>query len=232
VRFIDRTGHKIGPLTVLECLARRPSKWRCECECGNARVISGVAFKKWKNRTCKCLYRDGKKTCGVCGPQPMTEEFWYYRDGRPDACRTCQSRRGRQWYADNIDRIRVQAAESVKRRKVTHWWTNLFQHSRDGAKRREIEFAITTDDILFRHKLQGGRCYYTNAVFEYSPEPWFPTFPSIDRFDSSKGYVVGNIVLCCRWVNRAKGELEAGEFARLLSEIDLDGAPITSGGPL
>jgi hypothetical protein len=104
--------------------------------------------------------------------------------------------------------------------------------SRESAKAREIDFAITADDIMFRHTIQDGRCYYTNAIFEYSPEPWFPTFPSLDRVDSAKGYAVGNIVLCCRWVNRAKGELSASEFTRLLSAIDIAGAPISTGVPL
>jgi len=42
---------------------------------------------------------------------------------------------------------------------------------------------------------------------------------SIDRIDSSKGYIIGNIVLC-RWViNRMKNDLSNSYFLETISEI-------------
>jgi len=42
---------------------------------------------------------------------------------------------------------------------------------------------------------------------------------SIDRIDSSKGYVEGNIQLVCRAVNYAKHALSQQEFIELCKEV-------------
>jgi len=38
------------------------------------------------------------------------------------------------------------------------------------------------------------------------------TYNGIDRIDSSKGYVKGNVVPCCKWCNIAKGNKSVEEF--------------------
>lgn len=43
--------------------------------------------------------------------------------------------------------------------------------------------------------------------------PGFWTKVSVDRIDSSKGYIAGNVQLVCNWANRAKATLTDGEFA-------------------
>ena len=55
---------------------------------------------------------------------------------------------------------------------------------------------------LFRNS--GGRCYYTGL--EFSTTQPGPLYLSVDRIDSSKGYVDGNVVFCCWFVNVAKNE--------------------------
>ena len=40
---------------------------------------------------------------------------------------------------------------------------------------------------------------------------------SIDRLDNSKGYIDGNVVLCCAAVNIMKNDLELTEFKELIT---------------
>lgn len=42
---------------------------------------------------------------------------------------------------------------------------------------------------------------------------------SIDRIDSTKGYIKGNVQLVCQWVNLAKGQHSDHEFKQILAEL-------------
>jgi hypothetical protein len=58
----DETGNKYGLLTVIEETDKRvPSnrciKWRCKCECGNIKIVSGHNLRQGTVRSCGCLVR-------------------------------------------------------------------------------------------------------------------------------------------------------------------------------
>jgi hypothetical protein len=61
---------------------------------------------------------------------------------------------------------------------------------------------VTTTDLLVLHREQEGKCYYTGL--EYSLCERGPLYMTVDRVDSSLGYIDGNVVLCCWFVNCAK----------------------------
>jgi len=58
--FIDLTGQVFGRLTVI---ARAPSvgdgraMWRCQCECGEPRVVAGKSLRSGNTLSCGCLHR-------------------------------------------------------------------------------------------------------------------------------------------------------------------------------
>ncbi len=71
------------------------------------------------------------------------------------------------------------------------------------------EFNITLEDLKNQWEKQGGICPYTNIKMEIgrttgSKLPKTPNKASLDRIDSTKGYVVGNIEFVCMLVNYAK----------------------------
>lgn len=57
-KFIDLTGQKFGKLTVLRgCddeLHPHPTKWLCECDCGNQIVRLGESLRKKRATSCGC----------------------------------------------------------------------------------------------------------------------------------------------------------------------------------
>lgn len=56
----DRTGERVGRLLVIEradVSAHGHVRWRCRCDCGNERVIDGIALTKG-TRSCGCLQRE------------------------------------------------------------------------------------------------------------------------------------------------------------------------------
>ena len=56
-KFRDLTGQKFGKLTVLyrDFPYKNPTKWVCECECGNIKSIRGTALTGHLTSSCGCL---------------------------------------------------------------------------------------------------------------------------------------------------------------------------------
>lgn len=86
------------------------------------------------------------------------------------------------------------------------------------AKKTAIEFELTIADIREQYEKQNGRCYYSDQPFELAnnfTEVYEHTRPSVDRIDSSKGYVKDNIQLTTKDINFMKQSLSDEEFIRL-----------------
>lgn len=84
------------------------------------------------------------------------------------------------------------------------------------AKRRKIKFDLTKEymyDLLLEQK---AKCSLTGK------ELWFnkqKTNASLDRIDSSKGYVEGNVQWVLKEVNFAKQKLSQKEFIALCGDV-------------
>jgi hypothetical protein len=57
---------------------------------------------------------------------------------------------------------------------------------------------------------QEGLCVYTGYQMDLQANTLYSV--SVERIDSSKGYVPENTVLCCNAVNRMKSDLRADDF--------------------
>jgi hypothetical protein len=89
----------------------------------------------------------------------------------------------------------------------------LFCRYRNAAKHHEREFNLTYEQVL---ALTSQECFYcgcppSHTVSQKKYNGSY-TYNGIDRVDSSKGYLVGNTVPCCRTCNLAKNNLTQEEF--------------------
>jgi len=97
------------------------------------------------------------------------------------------------WRENNRDRDR-----SYKRAR-SNTPAGMLGAARRRARRRGIEFDITADDIKIpTHCPVLGVRLTTEGLYS----------PSLDRVDSKKGYVRGNIVVVSWFVNRLKGKYD------------------------
>lgn len=89
-------------------------------------------------------------------------------------------------------------------------------------KRRFKECTITLDDLLELWNKQNGRCAYTNLPL-ILPNNKFKDdiryLASLDRIDSSKGYIKGNIQFVALPVNLMKSTMSHNVFVDYLKEI-------------
>ena len=104
---------------------------------------------------------------------------------------------------------------------------DLYRRYRQDAKNKNRSFEIDKDYFL---ELTQQNCHYCGSApnkqtcykQEYNGQY---IYNGIDRIDSSKGYIVGNVVPCCHWCNIMKLNHSAEEFishCRKVSEFNQD----------
>lgn len=101
---------------------------------------------------------------------------------------------------------------------------------KNSAKKRNLDFNITKEEFK---ELTSKNCYYCNKepstrctqdarVRKHNKESMDYTiyiYNGLDRIDSSLGYIVGNIVTCCKDCNYAKNILTQEKFYDMIKNI-------------
>jgi hypothetical protein len=88
------------------------------------------------------------------------------------------------------------------------------------AKERGYSFKINLDDF---RKLTKERCYYCGIEpLQKAKHPKYNgnyIYNGIDRIDNSKGYILRNVVSCCKDCNRAKSNMSHDNFISWIKRI-------------
>ena len=88
---------------------------------------------------------------------------------------------------------------------------NIYQSAAD----RKLDFNLSFESVKTLLKFQ--TCYYTGRKFDNDG----PYARSIDRIDSNKGYIEGNVVSCTVDINGKKSNLSDDEIELLYTKIVL-----------
>jgi hypothetical protein len=101
--------------------------------------------------------------------------------------------------------------------------SSLFRRSRAGAKRRRIGFKLTLTYIRQLYRDQDGKCALTGDALILARTSHThaagKTTASLDRIDSSRGYVVGNVQWVTKAVNQAKWDTPQDKFVELCRKV-------------
>lgn len=93
------------------------------------------------------------------------------------------------------------------------------QYTRTAKKRKRV-FELS-EDVCY--KMMQERCFYcgTEPYIVKKHADCFGEFiyNGIDRIDSSKGYIEGNVVTCCKRCNFAKNDMTLSEFSNWIDTI-------------
>jgi len=97
---------------------------------------------------------------------------------------------------------------------------SLFRPHFRRIKRRKHEHNVTLDDLKEQWNIQSGKCAYskvqlisTNLDVKHNISPIY--LASLDRIDSNKGYVKGNIQWISAAMNHAKNSMSHEETLKL-----------------
>lgn len=157
---------------------------------GNLTVLRMAGQDKGHRIIWECLCNCGKK-CFTMGCR--------LNSGRAASCGCSHNSRGTnnpKW-------------EGYGKLPKTHF--NDYLHS---AKKRNIEFSISIEDAWNKFEEQGGRCAISGVLLEFyvRRKDKSSKTASLDRIDSSKGYILDNIQWIHKDINIMKLDYSMEEF--------------------
>jgi hypothetical protein len=156
-------------------------------------------FKEMSKRESKLR---GKRFCRCCEDEKPLSDF-YFVSGRPDSyCKSC----------------RLEIDKKLNSRSPAGRMKTLLSAARARSRKNGWDFNLTKDHLLALWRAQGGKCGYTGIALTYVGDRSHSAL-SIDRVDSSRGYTIDNVVLCCRCVNEMKSNLTVDKFIDLCRRV-------------
>lgn len=102
-----------------------------------------------------------------------------------------------------VKQIPIEIDETLKVSNFQLEVTGKYYHLMKSASNRNKDFNLTKSDV--RRLLERKTCFYTGLPFV--AKDGSPYVRTIDRVDSDKGYVKGNVVACCKMANEFKNQL-------------------------
>lgn len=136
--------------------------WKCQCDCGNIRILNSTTLLKGNSNSCGCLRKE-----------IVTGE------------------KAKQWTGYE---------------KISG---SLFAIIKCNAEKRNLEFNITIEYLWNIWKQQNGKCALSGLELNLNR---IKGTASVDRIDSSKGYVEGNVQWIHKHLNKMKMEFSQDYF--------------------
>jgi hypothetical protein len=133
---------------------------------------------------------------------------WYQRNSK----KACESTK--KWRAENPEKVKANKTAWLKKPKnrVSH----ILGQAKQRANKNGMEFSITLDDLLPLPVLGIKINYEGNK----GQRGFVNDSPSIDRLDSSLGYVKGNVKIICWRANRVKSDATVEELRAILNFME------------
>ena len=183
----------------LECnspLGKRQKKF-CSCKCMNVYNAREFGMKNREENP------NRYKICKECNQSLNLNKFsliekWNPNSDTKNTCKKCsaklneKNRRDRDW---KVDAARL-----------------LYSNIKSRCKRLGREFSIEIEDIIIPEKCP----VFGFELKRENRETWMCA-PSVDRIDSSKGYIKGNVTVVSRRANILKRDATIGELEQLFN---------------
>lgn len=176
-------------------------------------------MEELKYKRDRVLYKTTCDFCGIEYNKPLSEAIRNKRLNRRSFCsRACSVRYGNKMspkggIANFKGKIGNRSDEFTP-----------FRYYYKHAKKRYKEFSLNIQDLKEQWELQESTCPYSGIILElrtHSKKVQGLNQASLDRIDSSKGYVKGNIQWVSTNINYMKGQLsheETLELCRMIAE--------------
>lgn len=72
-KLIDITGQRFGKLTAIDYINN--GRWKCKCDCGNEKIISGTDLRKGSTKSCGCLCKEDRKKHGHARKRDVSKTY-------------------------------------------------------------------------------------------------------------------------------------------------------------
>jgi len=176
-----------------------------------------------------------KKTCSICKKDLPLDQFYLDKTGRYNfCCITCDKKRKAKYRLENKEKIAISEHKYIntERGYVMEVINGVFYRYKKKDARLKWKPECTKEQIygeLMLYIQDHGR------VCEYCKEPWtykrvlgdkgrgyngrgpkIVTNFSIDRLDSTKTYILDNLVFCCVGCNNRKNQVRLSDIFNII----------------
>ena len=168
------------------------------------RDLTGQSFNRWK----VIKYAGTRVT-----PSKQIKTFWL--------C-VCDCGNQKEVYSNSLTSGKSKSCGCIRGRELGYAArTNIYSNYRCKARRRGLEFNITEEEF---DKIAQNNCFYcgispSNHAYNRQPYKGGYKYNGLDRIDNNLGYMIDNIVPCCKDCNLAKRELSQSEFFEMVKRI-------------
>ena len=220
-------GEKFGKLTVLSRAKnksnRSAARWRCVCECGKEKEIYGSALIQGNSTSCGCSTRHnfevGNKFNKLTIIKPNCSRNKYL-----NLISECLCECGNKILLTNhqIASGKTKSCGCLRKDKNHNRFSGLGEiygefwgHIKQGAKRRGILFNISIEYVWNLFLKQQRRCAISGLPLKFhSTSTTCDGNASLDRIDSSKGYIIDNVQWVHKDINYMKQDNSDADFIK------------------
>ena len=176
-----------------------------------------------------------QKTCGRCKKSFSTDQLYLDKNGRYNFCCTpCDKKRKAVYRFENKEKIAVaeHKYKNTERGYVMEVINGIFYRYRKKDARLKWKPECTREEIYDELMLyiqdHGRHCEYCKEPWTYKRVlgnkergynergPKIVTNFSIDRLDSTKTYILDNLVFCCVGCNLRKNQVRLSDITNIL----------------
>lgn len=171
---------------------------------------------------------DTAKVCNKCGELRPLSEFHINKNGRLGRQAKCKSCTNSLYYRPRKTEIiaatrkrrldpSIKSRERVwqRNRRRSNPLTRILQEAKWRATKRGIAFSITAGDVSIPEI-----CPVLGIPIGMSVGGRSDGSPSIDRIDTRKGYIPGNVLIVSWRANRLKSDATLGEMRAIVAYME------------
>ena len=218
MRGIDLTEQRFGYIKAIKATNQRTREsvmWECICDCGNLCYFSAKQLKETKLRSCGCVPPHIKDLKGQVFGELEVLSVTSKRDNYKGIIWECQCTCGNKVDIPSRSLLGGNAKScgckrkcnynKNRKRKTGTTFNKVLISYRSSARKRHISWELTEKQA---EKLFKSNCHYCGIKPSNGKNKKSEFFYSgIDRIDNEKGYIIENIVPCCKVCNLAKGTM-------------------------
>ena len=176
-----------------------------------------------------------KKTCSICKKDLPLDQFYLDKTGRYNfCCITCDKKRKAKYRLENKEKIAISEHKYIntERGYVMEVINGVFYRYKKKDARLKWKPECTKEQIygeLMLYIQDHGRvCEYCKDTWTYKRVlgdrqrgyngrgPKIVTNFSIDRLDSTKTYILDNLVFCCVGCNNRKNQVRLSDIVNIV----------------
>lgn len=205
---------KVDSGPIVDRTRKNPIYYWFLCECGTRKKIRMTDVKSGRTVSCGCKQYRKPYHCNRCG----TEDPEKFTSNMKSECRKCNAKRKMKQVnaSPRLRALRNKAARKSHQKNARNFLVQLLVQSKRSATKKTMEIDIDIDFLINLWDKQDGLCAMTGIKMVHARNNLRSI--SIDRIDSSKGYIRGNIQLVCKSANLGKGAHQNDEYLEYLEE--------------